>query len=316
MQEDWNDFYPNDEKPTESNFYSNLTFDSNNKTLSPTAGNSYIFNCFFYDMKADSGAAIFSTQTRNLLIEKCTINSCTATKDTAGIRVLNGNCIIASVYSQYGNAGNNDGFCSVLSPSNNSVFTSSISHCKANSTLIMTHMNGHVNIKSTNLSHNKANSYSSLGCYPNKINEETGYGSNVIYCSFTNNTANVQICVFFNNYYNSNCTHEMKNCNVIANSAANTIWCRGNTMIISSCFLNNGDPCFYSYDSNSNITLFFSSADNLNNTSIRGLIFISAGSCHSSFNVIDFYPRYTCSYSEISLHSNLFLISLLYSFSS
>ena len=59
----------------------------------------------------------------------------------------------------------------------------------------MYHESGHVYIKSVNLSH-----HSALGCYPNKINEETNHGSNVLYCSFSNNTATTQYCVVVYKY--------------------------------------------------------------------------------------------------------------------
>ena len=53
-------------------------------------------------MTATNGAAIlFSLTGSYLLVEKCTINNCTATQNTAGIRVTAGNSIIAFVYSQY-----------------------------------------------------------------------------------------------------------------------------------------------------------------------------------------------------------------------
>ena len=82
----------------------NKKYTSETGTLSLTTGNIYVYNCYFYDMTADYGAAIYSTQTSNLLVEKCSIYSCTSIKLTAGIRVTKGNCIIAFVCSQFGYA--------------------------------------------------------------------------------------------------------------------------------------------------------------------------------------------------------------------
>ena len=86
----------------------------------------------------------------------------------------------------------------------------------------MTHRDGHIYVKSLNLSHNKASYYSALSCEPNKINEETNHESDVLYCSFSNNTATSQYCIYLT-YYNSANKHEIKNCNIILNDAKYTI---------------------------------------------------------------------------------------------
>ena len=302
IQRSWDNYYQNIEQPKESNTYSDLTFNSNNGTLQPTTGNSYIFNCYFYDMHTTSGGAIlYSFTGSNLLVEKCTINNCKATTDTAGIRVSAGNCILAFVCSQYGYAGNNDGFCSIHADSSrtiNSVSDSSVSHCETNKWHTMYHYAGNVYIKSLNLSRNKASERSPLSCEPNKINEEANHASDVLFCSFSNNTAKSQHCIYLYNFSYASCTHEIKNCNIIENKAKNTIWCRGSTDIISSCILNNGDPCFYS-SSNSKITLYFCSVDNMKQSDsnfvtshgsttsfIHGLTFIITGDCVNIFDTI------------------------------
>ena len=151
-----------------------------------------------------------------------------------------------------------------------------------------------------NLSHNKASYFSALSCDPNIINEETNHGSDVLYCSFLNNTATKQQCIYLINVNNGKCTHEIKNSNIIENKATYTIYSRGNTDIISSCILNNGDPCFYTENSDSNITLYFCCFDSMEKsgsgfvtshgsttTFIHGLTFLETGSCYASFDVID-----------------------------
>ena len=183
-------------------------------------------------MTAANGAAVlFSSTGSYLLVEKCTINNCKVTGYTAGIRVTKGNCLIAYVCSQYGYAGVSDAFCSICNDGSrtiNSVFDSSISHCEAKSQYTMFHYYGHVYIKSVNLSHNKANYNSALTCWPNRIHEETNHGSDVLYCSFSNNTATNNYCVIVDNEYNSLCTHEIKNCNIILNDAKNAIYSYAN----------------------------------------------------------------------------------------
>ena len=159
----------------------------------------------------------------------------------------------------------------------------------------MFHGYGHVYIKSVNLSHNKANYYSSLCSWPSIINEETKHGSDVIFCSFSNNTAQNQYCIFISNTYNTLCTHEIRHCNIIENEASNTIYSKGKTDIISSCISGNKNPCFYIEDSNSFITLYFCSIDNeegsftshgTTKSFIHGLTFLETGFCDSSFDVV------------------------------
>ena len=96
------DHYYNEALSIEEN-YENKKYTSENTTLTPKIGNSYVYNCFFYNLTADYGAAIlFSLTGSNLLIEKCLIYNCTATQNTAGIRVTKGNCIISFVCGQKG----------------------------------------------------------------------------------------------------------------------------------------------------------------------------------------------------------------------
>ena len=65
----------------------------------------------------------------------------------------------------------------------------------------MYHYSGNIYIKSVNLSHNKASERSPLSCEPTKINEETNHGSDVLYCSFSNNTVTNQQCIYLYNQY-------------------------------------------------------------------------------------------------------------------
>ena len=215
----------------------NKEYSSKNQTLLPKEGNTSIYNCYFHDMTAECGGAIYASNANNILVEKCSINNCKATQNTAGIRVTAGNCIIAFTCSQYGRAAVYDGFCSINNDylrTINSVFDSTISHYEAKHSYIMVHQ--YVYIKSVNSSHNKANYTSALRCLPTKIDAETNHGSDVLYCSFSNNTATIHQCIQMNNKYNSSCLHEIQNCNIIGNKATNTIYSKGKIKYLSLFF--------------------------------------------------------------------------------
>ena len=299
MQKAWNDYYPNEEKPVaEDNFFSGLTFNSGDKRISSSMGNAYVYNCYFHDITTDYGAAIFSAQTSNLLIEKCSIKNCTAKKDTAGIRVTKGNCIIAFICGYNTKAEEYDAFSAVHTDSNreiNFVFDSSISHCEANNAYTMAHTFGNIYIKSVNLSRNKAKYYSALCCGPSKINDETNYGTDIISCSISNNTATHQYCIYLT-YNNSTNKHQIKNCNIIENNSSNTIYSNGKTNIYFSSIINNNEPCFGISETESKITLSMCSTDKteLSTVSINGqqitdssllsLPYIHTGFCDISFH--------------------------------
>ena len=286
----WNDYYP---ISAPRNNYSKKTFNFQSLNITST-GNAYVCCCYFYDLSAyDGGAILYCVNNSYFLVEKCSVYKCKAINYTAGIRVTGGNCIIAYVCSQYGYADEGDGFCSTSTDTSrtiNSVFDSSISHCETKSYNTMYHKFGHVYIKSVNLSHNKANYCSALHCLPNKINEETNHGSDVLYCSFSNNTATSQKCVIVDNQFNTSCTHGIKNCNIIENNSSNTICSRGKLEIISSFISGNKNPCFYTY-AQTIITLSNCSVDNMVETGpgsitssgsptfILQLTFISSNDC-------------------------------------
>ena len=318
---DWNDYYPTIQKP--ANTFSNLTYNVNN-TLSPQGGDSYVFNCLFCDMLAENGAAIlYNVQGSNLLVEKCSIYNCTAINYTAGIRVNAGNCIIAYVCSQYGYAGLSDGFCSICddnSRNNNSVYDSSISHCTTNGWFTMTHSYGNIYIKSVNLSHNQADAASALGCAPFKINEATAHGSDVLYCSFANNTASTSYCIRMTNELNnsSSITHSINYCNIILNKGANLVAgdpdTDAQTNIYSCCIMKNTLPVFYGLVSLFNCTIGSNQlegsnmtgiTDSLNSTTfLHNLTFISTGSCVHIPDTINDLSEKTQPFNKFSFKNN------------
>ena len=231
----WNEICFAKEKNSFEEKIETQNYTSETGTLKPSQGNTYVFNCYFYQLSASEGGAIlYSISGSYLLVEKCSIYQCKATQYTAGIRVTAGNCIIALVCSQYGHSDGNDGFCSITEDQSrkiNSVFDSSVSHSEASGSYIMVHNHGHVYIKSLNLSNNNANYYSALICNPNKNNEETSHGNDIIYSSISNNTATIQYCVVVGS------TAEIKNCNIISNQGKNTIHGSDQTDVISCCVI-------------------------------------------------------------------------------
>ena len=55
---DWETFYPKEDKPTDTNFYQNLEYNSSanspyNQHLIPSSGNAYVLNCYFHDMETE-----------------------------------------------------------------------------------------------------------------------------------------------------------------------------------------------------------------------------------------------------------------------
>ena len=325
----WSNYYENIDDIHET--IKNIEFSSESESLNPNKGNSYVYNCYFYEMhsQTNGGAIVFSLKGKNILIEKCTFYNSSANNQGA-ICITGGISILAFLCSSHCFSDENDGFGSINTDDTrtiNSIFDSSISHCEAINDYILAHQYGYISVRSVNLSHNKANERSALYCGPNLINQETKHGSNIIYCSFSNNTAETQNCVLVSNHYGtSDITHEIKNCNIIENNSTKTILCKGNTDIILSCILNNSSPCFYTDSPDSFITLYFCCVDNMKETGegsltssgsittfILGLTFISTDSCYSSFDPIQTKHHNRLSYYLISLHGSLFFISFILS---
>ena len=183
----WNDYYRNIEQPENlgETLFSDITFDTQKGSLVISSGNAYVYNCYFEKLTAyDGGAILYSVSDSYFLVEKSYFSQCHSSHYTAGIRVTKGNCILAFVCGQKGNSNQNDAFCSICDDTQrsvNSVFDSSISNCEAKAQFTMLHQYGKVYVKSVNLSHNKVEYTSAIRCLPNKINEETKHGSDVLY---------------------------------------------------------------------------------------------------------------------------------------
>ena len=243
-------------------------FDFSNSTLNITTGNTYVFNCYFHDIISycNGGAILISIAGSNFLVEKSSFYKCRTTEDTAGIRSDGGNTIFAFICGTNCISNSNDGFSSTWGDSTrktNSVYESSVSHCEAQEKNIMYQYAGILFITSVNLSFNAANQQSSLLCYPNKLDNEINFGSKVSYCSFANNTAEEQYCIYFS-YFDKANKHEICHSNIINNKGNRTLYSKGETYINHCSFLHNGDPCFFTFDSESKIFIQICYLDNIN----------------------------------------------------
>ena len=198
---------------------------------------------------------------------------------------------MAFVCGQYGYSNDSDGFSSITVDSQdqkNSVFDSSVSHCEARLSHTMYHQLGHAYIKSVNLSHNKVKDRSALEILSS--DNKNKIESDIIYCSFSNNTATIQYCIFLGS------GSEIKNSNIILNNGKDVILTERETKLISCCVMDNKDkPVFVGSISlyecsvgedqyeESNVDQEFVGT----NTFIHGLTFLSTGFCYSSFDVLD-----------------------------
>ena len=309
----WNDYYTNiitiDQKLEDEEF-SFL-----NTNIQPALGDTYVFNCYFHDMSDENGGAIFfQNKNKNLLLEQCSFLYCNAKTDTAAVRSLTGNVVIAFTCGQYNKAEKNDGFSAVHSDTTrtiNSVYDSSISHSEATTSHTMYHSYGQLNIKTVNISHNSANKISSLKCVPSTSSKTI----DICFCSFSNNTSKEQ-CIQLNNENNIECQHQIKNSNFIQNKGKDTFYSKGETNIVQCCILGNGDPCFFA-ETNSQITLINCSTDQTNyvgsfikiettNPFIIALTFYETGNCHNLF--IHYPNTFKC---RTLLQKNIFLHKMI-----
>ena len=240
----WSDYYHSE---TIETFLSYEILTEKNETINITTDNAYVYECFFQDMhsKFNGGAISFFKTEGNFLIERCSFLNCSSDDSMGAVRVTGGNSIIAFSCCQNVIAKIYDGFCGVHTDSNrniNSVFDSSISHCEAGSYNIMVHVSGPIHVESVNLSQNIARYRSALTCWPTKT-QSGEIGSDISYCSFTNNTARNQYCIYLTYGVQSN-KHVIQKSNIIENKAPNTIYSNGETKICQSYIQNNGKTCF------------------------------------------------------------------------
>ena len=88
VQKSWDDYYS---KTISIKYnFENKNFTSEDSHLTPT-DNTYVFNCYFYELSEyDGGAILYSVSNCYLLVEKCSFYKCRANHYTPGIRVIGG----------------------------------------------------------------------------------------------------------------------------------------------------------------------------------------------------------------------------------
>ena len=190
-----------------------------------------------------------------------------------------------------------------------SVLDSSISRCESQNWYTLSHEHALDQIKSVNLSHNKAKLSSCFTCRPNKA-DERGYGTIITFCTFTNNTEEQ-----YSFYLQSTYKHEIKNTNIIGNKGKETFYLQGEAKVIHSCILNNDDPFLTTGDEQSSLSLIECNIDNTNTTGflikngttkpfILALRFIETGNCNNLF--VQFSTFQHCTFQNL-LQFRLFL---------
>ena len=129
----------------------------------------------------------------------------------------------------------------------------------------------------------------------NKENKDQSLVADVNYCSIANNTATNYYCLYLKILGSIESSFQIKKSNIIENKATNTIYSQGQTNIIDSCILNNGNPCFFVQVKN--MILIDCNTDNnkgegygsfiqkqTTNPFIVAMTFIETGNCHNFFN--------------------------------
>ena len=224
----WDEYYP-DNKAIETK-YENAEF--NSQTLQPNEGDAYFRNCFFHDIRATNGGAIFYSKTGScILVEHCILSNCTSSGLTGGIRIVWGNNTIVHTCGEQCNAGVNDAFCAITQDKErmiNNFIDSSVSNCHAEERYTMYFRFGPVRVNTVNLSFNRAKTISTISCEPSKpFSQETQLATLLTYCSFSNNTASGSNDISFNNENNRECFHKVANTNIIDNKGKATVYIIG-----------------------------------------------------------------------------------------
>lgn len=215
LSSSWSDYYNVDIEER----YEHKEFTSDNETLRIDSENTYVICCFFHDMHSTSngGAVIYEKDDSNVLIEKCSFFNCSSDASSGAICITGGNSILSFICGCKCFAAVSESFCCVdgkYTRKTNSVFYSSISLCKSNTTDTLSNHYGFIKTEYINISHNIAKSRSGIYFGSNEVDVITGFGIIVSLSLLKNNTASNQ-CARLANGYNTNCKHQMKNMIII-----------------------------------------------------------------------------------------------------
>ena len=216
----WSDFYQTPHENT--NFFNKKLYE--NLTYCPLSlsSDSYVVNCYFKLITFSGYGAVISLNKENaqFLIEFSTFVECSTTGSDSMGGVL---CILSADFAMNHVCGikckssNSFSFSFVFLPGRtvNSIHHSSVGYCFAQKLYTMCHGYGYVEIQSLNLSHNKADSYSAIGCGSSSTKDKIG--SSISYSSFADNNATSQSCIWFDRTSSSVGEYIMSNSNLIRN---------------------------------------------------------------------------------------------------
>jgi hypothetical protein len=301
----WNDFFSGSLSPT-------LGPGEYNSRRTPSASSVYVSNCLFNRITSGSdGGALYCTSATYFLIESSSFFSCKTSSYQGGAIYFENTNSGQSVL--YGVCGHD--CCSTYTDGNscfqfarmcvkdnaaykNNVNYSSVSCCvneNSNSYYLMNLIYGKSFCPSVNISMNKCGYHSAIYCYPSS---DSNYVTcSFSYSSFTDNTASVQICIYFNR---NGPRFEMNYCNILRNkefsSSHGIFYVPGNCMIKDCCILDNTATYIFYVWSSSTLTISNCTVDNTTNNGyltikntvtksfIHRLNHMSTRNCHSEYD--------------------------------
>jgi hypothetical protein len=290
----WNDFFTG----TPTNLNSQTFYNRQSRSDSSL----YVSNCLFTSISSTSnGGALSSTSSTYFLVESTSFFSCKTSGSWGGAICYNsdGQCVLHKVcgYDCSSNPYHQFSYINVENVASymNYVNYSSISRCvneNSNSQFTMALVDGKVCCTSINLSLNKCNRQSGVGCNP--FTDSNSVTCSFTYSSYTDNIAAGYTCIYFTN---GGAIFEMKSCNILRNTQGTlgtegTVFTSGILTIQDSCILGNkATNIFYGKITISNCTVDSTSNNGyltIQNTVTKGFILalnhISTRNCHSGYD--------------------------------
>ena len=235
-----------------------------------TTNNVYVWYSYFQiEASSSSGGAISFTSptvSSQILIEECIFFDCHTTTNVGGAIfmgaspssdngqgnfVINKCCSNKCSTSYTGSSSTYGQFCrSFVSDDEthiNKILDSSVIYSESissDSRSVISFYNGVINIKTVNFSQNKCLYYPSAFCEPTYLTETTCF---VELCSFKNNTANVQYCIYLSGISTKDL---LKSSNLIGNNILGTgLVAAYSQLTVEGCTIleNEADSIFFCY---------------------------------------------------------------------
>ena len=307
---EWEDFYDKESAPNEAT-HSNENITNENQYIMNEMS-VYIINCHFRQMNtASKGGAVSVNKLppAKFLAEYCTFSKCSASEDGGSIFVYNANCVINKICGYECSCDNQGCFSCIEGIKiesnkriNNYLLDSSISGCYGSQSRILKHFIGRTAIQGDNISYNKCQEYSCFDIAPDVlIDDMNNIGSQLAYCSISNNTANDQFCMRFNNAYLEETNSLISYSNILYNQQDDTLismYKSGQTIIKNTCIIqNNGFPLFGPTSANQfvfeNCSVGNDQFTSISNNNIKYINSESMGN-EQFLNVFDFIDFHNC----------------------